>query len=106
MRHLKKIVVLIVGGTILLIGIVMIFLPGPSFIVIPLGLGILAVEFAWARSLLKKARHVADNLRHMNFKKAGTDGLSVRTNAKQRGGTDCHVPALPREKDSAPDQLP
>jgi tellurite resistance protein TerC len=62
MRHVKKIVVLIVGGTVLLIGIIMIFLPGPSFIVIPVGLGILAVEFAWARSLLKKARHMVANI--------------------------------------------
>ena len=62
MRHVKKIVVLIVGGTILLIGIIMIFLPGPSCIIIPAGLGILAVEFAWARGLLKKARHAADKL--------------------------------------------
>ena len=34
----------------------MLVLPGPAFIVIPIGLGILAVEFAWARRLLKKAK--------------------------------------------------
>lgn len=56
MRHLKKILVLIVGGTVLLIGIVLIFLPGPSFIVIPAGLAILAIEFSWARKLLKRAQ--------------------------------------------------
>ena len=55
-RNLKKIVVLIIGGTVLLIGIILIFLPGPSFIVIPAGLAILAVEFSWARTLLKRAQ--------------------------------------------------
>ena len=38
------------------IGIVLVVLPGPAFIVIPLGLAILAVEFAWARRWLRKAR--------------------------------------------------
>lgn len=60
LRHIRKIVVLVFGGTVLLIGIVLIFLPGPSFIVIPTGLAILAVEFSWARTLLKKAKHAQD----------------------------------------------
>lgn len=54
-RHIRKIVVLIVGGTVLLIGVALIVLPGPAFLVIPAGLAILAIEFAWARRLLKKA---------------------------------------------------
>ncbi|WP_348650829.1 PGPGW domain-containing protein [Thermodesulfovibrio sp. 1176] len=32
----------------------MLVLPGPAFLVIPLGLGILAIEFSWARRLLAK----------------------------------------------------
>jgi tellurite resistance protein TerC len=47
----------VVGGTVLLIGIAMIILPGPAFVVIPAGLGILAVEFAWARRLLERIQH-------------------------------------------------
>ena len=58
--HLKKILVLIIGGTVLLFGIILIFLPGPSFIVIPAGLAILAIEFSWARTLLKRAQKAAD----------------------------------------------
>lgn len=56
LNQAKKLVVTIVGFTVLLIGVAMIVLPGPAFIVIPLGLGILAIEFAWARSLLKKLK--------------------------------------------------
>ena len=59
-RNLKKILVLIIGGTVLLIGIILIFLPGPSFIVIPAGLAILAIEFSWARTLLKRAQNMAN----------------------------------------------
>jgi len=42
--------------TVLLIGVVMIITPGPALIVIPVGLAILSVEFAWARHWLKRLR--------------------------------------------------
>jgi hypothetical protein len=35
---------------------VMIVLPAPSILVIPIGLGILALEFAWARVCLDRFR--------------------------------------------------
>ncbi len=52
----RRAIVGVVGGTILLIGLAMIFLPGPAVVVIPIGLAILATEFAWARRYLHKAR--------------------------------------------------
>jgi uncharacterized protein (TIGR02611 family) len=61
LRHFKKMLVLVIGGTILLFGIILIFLPGPSMIVIPIGLAVLAIEFSWARKLFKKAHNVAGN---------------------------------------------
>src|SRR5215831_9806914 len=56
LRWLRRIVVAIVGSTVLLIGLALLVLPGPAFVVIPLGLAILATEFVWARALLRKAR--------------------------------------------------
>ena len=56
MKHVRRIGVTVVGGTVLAIGIALIVLPGPAFIVIPLGLAMLAVEFAWPRRWLHKAR--------------------------------------------------
>lgn len=53
---MKRIFIAIAGGTVVAIGIVMILLPGPGVLVILAGLGVLAIEFAWARRLLKKAR--------------------------------------------------
>ena len=53
---LRKLIVAIIGGTVLLIGIALIVLPGPAFIVIPVGLAILATEFAWAKSALARAK--------------------------------------------------
>ena len=58
-RLAKRIVVAVVGGTVTLIGIALLVLPGPAFIVIPIGLSILATEFVWARGFLRKAREMA-----------------------------------------------
>ncbi len=56
LRRLKRFLVALIGGTILLIGVAMLVLPGPAIVVIPLGLGILATEFVWARHLLARIR--------------------------------------------------
>ena len=56
-RRIKRMVIAVVGFTVLLIGIAMIVLPGPAILVIPLGLAILATEFLWARRLLKKFKN-------------------------------------------------
>jgi hypothetical protein len=55
-RVAKRIAIGIVGGSVLLVGVAMIVLPGPAFVVIPAGLAILGIEFAWSRSWLKKAK--------------------------------------------------
>ncbi len=52
----KRIAITVVGLSILAIGIVMIIAPGPAFILIPVGLAILGLEFAWARLWLKRLR--------------------------------------------------
>ena len=60
-RHARRVVVAVVGVTVVLIGVALLVLPGPAFIVIPVGLAILAVEFAWARSLLHRVRRGISN---------------------------------------------
>ena len=57
----RRIVIAIVGITVLGIGVVMIVTPGPALVVIPIGLAILGVEFAWARSWLKRLRESISN---------------------------------------------
>lgn len=52
----RRVIVGVIGGTVLLIGIALMVLPGPAIVVIPLGLAILATEFVWARRWLQKAR--------------------------------------------------
>ena len=61
-KVVKRVIVSVVGATVLLIGIALLVLPGPAFIVIPLGLAILATEYAWARRWLKKVRRIASDV--------------------------------------------
>ena len=63
MKRVRKLVIAVIGTTVLLVGIAMIVLPGPALILIPAGLAILATEFAWAKNLLRKA---ADKFKKKN----------------------------------------
>jgi tellurite resistance protein TerC len=78
-RSVRKIFIGIVGGTVLLLGIAMILLPGPAILVIPAGLAILATEFAWAERWLQKASSniVAFNAR-LSAKKASRQVPATR----------------------------
>ena len=61
-RAARRIVVATVGATVLAIGLALIVLPGPAFVVIPVGLGILGLEFAWARRWLRKLKDGATSV--------------------------------------------
>lgn len=67
---LRKLIIAVIGGTVVLIGIALIVLPGPAFIVIPIGLAILATEFAWARRAVAKAKAMVAKARGREPEKA------------------------------------
>jgi uncharacterized protein (TIGR02611 family) len=56
LQQAKRLIVIVVGSTVLLMGIAMIVLPGPAILVIPVGLSVLATELVWARKLLSKLK--------------------------------------------------
>jgi hypothetical protein len=58
--QLRKLIVAVIGGAVLVIGIALIVLPGPALIVIPIGLAVLATEFAWARRAVTRAKAMLD----------------------------------------------
>ena len=60
-KQFKKLVIFLIGISVLLIGCVLFFTPGPAIVVIPIGLGILATEFIWAKKLLKKFKEKVDS---------------------------------------------
>ena len=57
LKQVRRLIIGIIGTTILIIGVAMIALPGPAFIVIPLGLSVLATEFLWAKKLMEKFKN-------------------------------------------------
>jgi tellurite resistance protein TerC len=74
----RKLIVGVIGITILLIGVAMVVLPGPAFVVIPVGLGILATEFAWARRAVRRARVMIAKARGRESGKARTMANALR----------------------------
>jgi tellurite resistance protein TerC len=68
-RQAKRLIIAIIGFTVLLIGLAMVVLPGPAFIVIPIALGILATEFIWAKKLLDRVKSSASNVKEWIRKK-------------------------------------
>ena len=71
-KGLRKLIVGVIGSTVLLLGLAMVVLPGPAVIVIPVGLGILATEFAWARRAVRRARVMIAKARGRESGKART----------------------------------
>jgi uncharacterized protein (TIGR02611 family) len=66
--RLRKAVIAVTGITVLVVGVALIFLPGPGSIVIPLGLVILASEFAWARHILRRGKEVVEKARSRRWR--------------------------------------
>lgn len=69
-QMVKRFVVIVVGSTVLAFGVALLVLPGPAIVVIPCGLAILAIEFAWARRWLRKSKKILEDpkeeLKHLN----------------------------------------
>ncbi|MGB2635719.1 MAG: PGPGW domain-containing protein [Candidatus Acidiferrum sp.] len=64
----------ILGGfTLLLLGAVMVFTPGPGWPVIFLGLTLLAAEFVWAKRLMDRMKHEGNRLKDTVLKFGKTD---------------------------------
>jgi uncharacterized protein (TIGR02611 family) len=73
LQQTKRFVKILVGFTLLVLGIIMIVTPGPGWLTIILGLGILAAEFVWARRLLDRLKQQGIRLRDTVLPRARTD---------------------------------
>lgn len=62
-KQVRRIFLIVAGFTLLLLGSIMIFTPGPGTPVILLGLGLLAVEFVWARRLMERVKRQTARLK-------------------------------------------
>ena len=61
-KQARRLVLVVIGATILVLGLIMLITPGPGMLFIPAGLAILGTEFVWARRLLRRARQGASSL--------------------------------------------
>ncbi|MFM1919218.1 MAG: putative rane protein of unknown function [Candidatus Hydrogenedentota bacterium] len=59
LKQAKRLIVFVVGATVVLLGVIMLVTPGQGVLTILAGLAILATEFVWARHLLKRVREQA-----------------------------------------------
>ena len=82
-KVVRRVIVSVVGATVVLIGIALLVLPGPAFIVIPIGLAILATEYAWARRWLRKVRRIASDVVSGRQTKAFRDVVSSSSSRKE-----------------------
>jgi len=77
LKQAKRLVMVVVGFTIIIGGCIMLVTPGPGMAAIVGGLAILATEFVWARRLLKRFGDEANNLKNSIF-----NNKEKKTNAK------------------------
>ena len=62
MREARRVIILVFGMTVLVLGAALLVLPGPGLLVIRLALVILGAEFAWARLWLRRIKRVARSI--------------------------------------------
>jgi hypothetical protein len=67
LHQAKRFFKILVGFTLLGIGVLMIVTPGPGLLTILLALGVLAAEFMWARRLLDRLKVQGVRIRQTVF---------------------------------------
>lgn len=72
-RSGKRIAVTVVGSVVLLAGVALLVLPGPGWLLIFVGLGILASEYVWAERLLRIAKRKAEQAKDAILRKGNGD---------------------------------
>ncbi|MGH2629064.1 MAG: PGPGW domain-containing protein [Actinomycetota bacterium] len=90
-RNSKRVAVTIAGFAVLLAGVALLVLPGPGWLLIFIGLGILSTEYVWARRMLMAAKRKAEQARDAVLQRKngraerkttrGDDGLTTTDDA-------------------------
>lgn len=78
---MKKLFIALMGGTVLLVGMALLVLPGPGLLVIAGGLAILATEFFWAKRALRRAKGAVARVR----RKSGLKDWLSRFSSRRTG---------------------
>jgi len=76
LKQARKLVILVIGATVFVLGVAMLVLPGPGIAVIIGALAILATEFVWAATLLHRVKVNAQSAARSVWNKSKDSGLS------------------------------
>jgi uncharacterized protein (TIGR02611 family) len=71
LQQAKRLLKIVGGFSLLVLGILLILTPAPGWLVILLALGILAAEFVWARRLLDRIKEQGTRIRETVFPRTG-----------------------------------
>jgi len=63
-KQAKRVITIVIGFTVILLGIAMLILPGPGIVTIIMGLAILGTEFVWARRLYRRFEKGANSIKN------------------------------------------
>lgn len=68
-KMVKKVIITLVGASLTIAGTLLIVLPGPAWLLLPIGLAVLSLEYPWARHWLKKSQtHLSQSARWIDRK--------------------------------------
>lgn len=108
-QQAKRLIKVVIGFTLLLLGVVMWFTPGPGWAAVIGGLAILAAEFVWARRLLNKIKEkgvaVSDAVLPRNgwlrrtARRFGSEGADTQTPAPASGADSPFSPGRPKTRE-------
>ncbi len=62
-EQVRRVFRVVAGFTLLFVGVVMLVTPGPGWLAIFFGLGLLAAEFVWARQLMERIKRKSERLK-------------------------------------------
>ena len=82
-RQAYRLIILVVGITVVAAGFAMFVLPGPGILVVIAGLALLATEFVWARLLLQRAKGYAEKAKEKALGKGGFGALKRKVTRRR-----------------------
>jgi Putative transmembrane protein (PGPGW) len=106
LQQAKRFLTILFGFTLLILGVVMLALPGPGLVTIAIALGILAAEYVWARRLLDRLKQQGGRLRDSIFQREKSPSSESAPPASATGATQsasaAHVVIIDSESPEEP----
>jgi uncharacterized protein (TIGR02611 family) len=56
----RRVIVGVIGALLVVLGVILLFIPGPGLLLLAAGVGLLSLEFDWAKKLFRRTRGRAD----------------------------------------------